>query len=513
MNDYEKLTEHIKRLNRIGISLSSEHNLNALLEMIVREARGFCNADAGSLYLVQKDGLSFEVAQNDSLDRKLGDSKVPFKAFKIPLSPKSLAGYVAVTGDALNIKDAYQIGDDKEYSFNRDFDKRNDYRTKSLLVVPMRDNEEEIIGVLQLINAMDEKEEIISFGAEVQELVLSLASQAAVAINNTNLINQIKNLFEALVQYSASAIDARSPHTAGHSQRVSMLAERIAQAVSDETEGPFADIHFTPEQINEIRIAGWLHDLGKIGVREHVLEKANKLNPDRIEAIENRFDSFIKDVEVSALKQLHHMVSFGDPDPSALAKIEEDVQAKKEEFKSDLEFIKKINIPGFLSDEDLARLETVYEDRYIDYQGLEHRLITDFEFKNLSVRKGSLTQEEYMDIQNHVVHTRNILKNIPFTKDLADVPTFAAQHHEMMNGKGYPNGLKGGQLAVQSRILSVLDIYEALTAEDRPYKKAMPLAKAFQILEDEFVKAGALDPDVVRLLKDKKLYAGITPGT
>ncbi len=510
MNDYDKLKEQIRRLNRIGISLSSEHNLTSLLEMIVKEARGFCNADAGSLYLAEESELSFVVAQNDTLDRRSGDARAPFKAFKIPLTTKSLAGYVAVTGNVLNIEDAYQIGDDKEYSFNPDFDKRNDYRTRSLLVIPMKDNDDETIGVLQLINATDEGGRVIPFGEDVQELVLSLASQAAVAINNTSLMDQIKGLFEALVQYSASAIDARSPHTAGHSQRVSMLAERIAQAIDRETNGPFADVQFTPEQINEIRMAGWLHDLGKIGVREHVLEKSTKLTPEKIEAIENRFNFFLKDIEVGALKALNQIVAAGDPEPSALARIEEDLQVRKEEFNSDIEFIKRINIPGFLIDEDLTRLNDIYEDRYIDSQGLEHRFLDDFEHKNLSVRKGSLTPEEYMDIQNHVVHTRNILQNIPFTKDLANVPVFAAQHHEMLNGKGYPCGLKSDQLPIQSRILSVLDVYEALTAADRPYKKSMPMNKAFQIL-DEFIKEGALDSEVIRILRDKKLYEGITP--
>jgi HD-GYP domain-containing protein (c-di-GMP phosphodiesterase class II) len=510
MNEYQQLQERIRRLNQIGISLSSEHDLNVLLEMIVKEARGFCNADAGSLYLVEDDGLSFEVAQNDTLDRRLGDAKQPFKAFKIPLTTSSLAGYVAVTGNVLNIEDVYQIGEDEEYNFNRDFDNRNDYRTESMLVTPMKDNDREIIGVIQLINAMDEKGRVVPFGAEVEELVLSLASQAAVAINNTNLINQIKDLFESLVQYSATAIDARSPHTAGHSRRVSLLAAKIAQAISDEKEGPFAAVHFTPEQINEIRIAGWLHDIGKIGVREHVLEKADKLTADRMEAIENRFKTFIKDIEVSALKRLTQAMAVADPDPSEISRIEEDLQEKKGQFSDDLEFIKKVNIPGFLKDEDLARLEGIHDDRYIDSEGREHPFITDFEYKNLSVRKGSLTHDEYMDIQNHVVHTKNILGSISFTKDLANVPLFAAQHHEMLNGKGYPEGLTGDQLPIQSRILAVLDIYEALTASDRPYKKAMPVERAFSIL-DEFVKDGHLDADVVNLFRDRKLYEGITP--
>ena len=271
------LRKQIERLNKIGIALSSETNLRALLELILREARGFTDSDAGSLYIKEEDKLSFEVTQNDTLDSRGGRDKEVFKPFPLPMTKKSIAGYVAKTGKILNIKDVYEIPATEEYSFYPNFDKRNNYRTKSMLLVPMMDHEEEIIGVLQLINSISKSGQVISFDKEYEDLVSSLASQAAVAIRNVRLIDEIKKLFESLVHYSASAIDARSPHTAGHSRRVSQLAVRVARAINNQNNGHFADVFFSEAELEELSYTAWLHDIGKIGVREFVLEKANKL--------------------------------------------------------------------------------------------------------------------------------------------------------------------------------------------------------------------------------------------
>ena len=500
-SENRELEERIKRLNSIGIALSSQTDLRILLETIVKEARGFTNSDAGSLYRKEEDKLIFEVAQNDTLDRRLGEKKKEaFSPFPIPLTKKSISGYVALTGITLNISDVYHLSGEEEYSFNRDFDSRNNYKTTSMLVIPMKDHEGEIIGVLQLINAIDEMGNIVPYPQDLQDLISSLASQAAVAIRNAKLIGDIKNLFESLVKYSATAIDARSPHTAGHSRRVSELSVKVAKAINEENNGPLSDVRFNPLEIEELRIAGWLHDIGKIGVREWVLEKANKLNDDRIEAIKNRF-LFIKEkIKNELLKREIE----GGYDPTD---IEEKLNSSLKELDDDVEFINIVNKPGFLKDSDLERLKNVASKKYLSSNGSKEPYLTEFEYTNLSVRKGNLTEEEYKNIQSHVIHTYNILRNIPFTKNLKNVPLIAASHHEMLNGTGYPNGLKDKQIPMQARIMGMVDIFDALTAADRPYKASVPLDKALQILKLE-AKDNRLDERVVDIFIGKRLYEG-----
>jgi HD-GYP domain-containing protein (c-di-GMP phosphodiesterase class II) len=497
----KELEERIKRLNGIGIALSSQTDLRILLETIVKEGRGFTSSDAGSLYRKEEDKLIFEVAQNDTLDRRLGEKKKEaFSPFPIPLTKKSIAGYVALTGVTLNISDVYQLSEAEEYSFNRDFDNRNNYKTTSMLVIPMKDHEGEIIGVLQLINAIDETGNIIPYPQDLQDLISSLASQAAVAIRNAKLIGDIKNLFESLVKYSATAIDARSPHTAGHSRRVSELSVKVAKAINEENNGPLSDINFSPLELEELRIAGWLHDIGKIGVREWVLEKANKLNDDRMEAIRNRF-LFIKERIKNELLKREIEGGYNPTD------IEEKLNAALKELDDDMEFINLVNKPGFLKDSDIDRLKKIVAKKYVNSKGGEEPYLTEFEYTNLSVRKGNLTEEEYKNIQSHVIHTYNILRNIPFTKNLKNVPLIAASHHEMLNGTGYPNGLKDNQIPMQARIIGMVDVFDALTAADRPYKASVPLDKALQILKLE-AKDNRLDERVVNIFIEKKLYEG-----
>ncbi len=500
-SEYQELEERIKKLNRIGIALSSQTDLRILLEMIVKEARGFTNSDAGSLYRKEEDKLIFEVAQNDTLDKRLGEKKKEaFSPFPIPLTKKSIAGYVALTGITLNISDVYHLTGEEEYSFNHDFDNRNNYRTTSMLVIPMKDHEGEIIGVLQLINAINEIGNIIPYPKDLQDLISSLASQAAIAVRNAKLIGDIKNLFESLVKYSATAIDARSPHTAGHSRRVSELSVKVAKAINEEENGPLSDIKFSLLEIEELRIAGWLHDIGKIGVREWVLEKANKLNDDRMEAIRNRF-MFIKEKIKNELLKREIEGGYNPTD------VEEKLNSALKELDDDMEFINIVNKPGFLKDSDLERLKKITSKKYSNSNGGEENYLTEFEYTNLSVRKGNLTEEEYKNIQSHVIHTYNILRNIPFTKNLKNVPLIAASHHEMLNGTGYPNGLKDKQIPMQARIIGMVDIFDALTAADRPYKASVPLDKALQILRLE-AKDNRLDERVVNIFVEKKLYEG-----
>ena len=500
---YAALEEKIKRLNRIGVALSSQTALRLLLDMIVKEGRGFTNSDAGSLYIKEGDKLIFEVAQNDTLDKRLGEhEREAFIPFPLPLTKKSIAGYVALTGITLNISDVYHLTEKDEYSFNRDFDIRNNYKTTSMLVIPMTDHEGEIIGVLQLINALDKTGKVIPYPKEFEDLISSLASQAAVAIRNAKLIQDIKNLFEALVKYSATAIDARSPHTAGHSRRVAELSIKVADTINKEKGGPLSDIKFSLLEMEELRIAGWLHDIGKIGVREWVLEKANKLNDDRMEVIKNRFQLIGERIKISGLEKKLEMKEGGN---HSTDNSNDELNSATKELNDELEFIWKINKPEFLKDEDLERLKKIADKKFLNSKGEEEPYLTEFEFSNLSVRKGNLTSEEYKNIQSHVIHTYNILKNIPFTKNLKNVPVIAATHHEMLNGTGYPNGLKDEQIPMQARIIGMVDVFDALTAADRPYKAAMPIDKALQILQFE-AKDNRLDKRLVDLFIEKKLY-------
>lgn len=495
------LEAQIERLNKIGIALSSETDLEKLLELIVYEAREFSRADAGSLYIIENDRLYFRVAQNSTLDRRNGPNS-GFKPYPLPLSEKSIAGYVALKGDIINIDDVYQLPDTVPYSFNPEFDVRNDYRTTSMLVVPMKDRDGEILGVLQLINAMDEEGRVVPFDKALEPLVMSLGSQAAVAIRNAKLISEIRGLFRALIQYSASAIDARSPHTAGHSRRVAAYATAIAKAINRENSGRFANIYFSDEEIEELNYSAWLHDIGKIGVPESVLDKKYRLSPETEKLIVARFE-LIKSL---AVNRIYMGTIKGAKDISlANPKKDQEILRMKDEIQNDLEFILKVNRSGYISDEDLSRLRGIANKTYVDLDGEVRPYITEKELECLSVRRGNLTNEEYKKVQGHVLQTLKIVGNIPFTKNLKNIPFFAASHHEMLDGSGYPRGLKGEELPVQSRILAVVDIYDALTAIDRPYRRSLPPEKAYEILKSEAAK-GRLDQDIVELFFEKELY-------
>lgn len=504
LDDRKNLEKLIARLNQIGIALSSEHNLNRLLELIVREARHFTNADGGSIYIREGDKLNFIVAQTASLENKNGRNGT-FQSSYLPLTKESIGGYVAITGEVLNINDAYMIPPTVEYRLNREFDRRMGYRTKSMLVVPMKDHKDEIIGVLQLINSMDEDGKVIPFKKEFESLILSLSSQAAVAIQNAKLIEEIRKLFRSLVRYSAKAIDARSPHTAGHSGRVAKYSVKIMEAMNLEKEGRFAKIHFSPQEIEEMRMAGWLHDIGKIGVREAVLEKENKLNEDQMQVIQNRFDTVRALAMIRAERQKCALAQKGKLTKAGEAEIDERLSEELKLLDADHEFLLRVARPGFMSEEDRVRLKEIAEKTYVDLRGETNFFLSAFEYENLRVVRGNLTEAEYREIQSHVDQTLAILDKIPFTKDLENIPKYAAAHHEMLDGSGYPRGLIGDQIPLQGRIMAVSDIFDALTASDRPYKKALPLEKSLAILKDE-AERGRLDRDIVDLFISRKLY-------
>jgi len=503
----QDIRKRLEALNKIGVALSSETNLGRLLELIVKEARNFTNADAGSLYLVDHDKncLNFEVAQNDTLKKRADLKSETFKPYSLPLTKNSIAGYVAITGETLNIPDVYNLPLEVGFEFNRDFDIRNKYRTKSMLLVAMKDTEGKIIGVLQLINSANSQGKVVSFDTKIESLVSSLASQAAVAIKNAQLLKEIKDVFEALIRYSVSAIDARSPFTAGHSRQVAKYTMALAQAINDTHEGLYANISFSPAQLEELNYAAWLHDIGKIGVREWVLDKRTHLSDAEMDALISRFEnikaSAITETQEKKLKSFH---SKGES-ATEIRELDSELKAQIKQIDEKLAFIKKINTGNFLTESELTHLEEIYQKKYLDLEEEKRNYLTDFEFENLSVKKGNLTKKEIEEIQSHVTHTENIVNNIPFTGHLKRVPVFAAGHHEMLDGSGYTKHVKADHIPIQTRIITVADIYEALIAKDRPYKKSMDSINSLAILKEE-AKNGRLDKELVRIFIEKKVY-------
>ncbi len=437
---YRDMRERLEALNKIGVALSGETNLSRLLELIVKEARHFTNADAGSLYLVDEDSncLNFEVAQNDTLRKRADLKPETFKPYSIPVTRNSIAGYVAITGEALNIPDVYSISAGADFEFNPDFDIRNRYRTKSMLNVAMKDTEGTVIGVLQLINSTDSNGEVVPFDLNIESLVSSLASQAAVAIKNAQLLKEIKAVFEALIQYSVSAIDARSPFTAGHSKMVARYTMALAKAINDTHEGPYANVSFTPDQLEELNYASWLHDIGKIGVREGVLDKRSRLSDAEMGSLINRFENIKASAIIEAEKKKLALSQGKEGSATEIEELERELENRLSQVDEELAFIKMINADISLPESGHRRLEEIHRKRYVDLEGQERPYLTHLEFENLSVRRGNLTEGEIEEIRSHVNHTENIVNKIPFTRHLKRVPVFVIGHHEMLDGSGYP---------------------------------------------------------------------------
>ena len=504
--------ERLDKLLTIGTALSSERNLDKLLEMILDLARELTIADAGTLYLVNETDkvLEFEIAHNDTLNTRVGGtSGIEPNVPPVPLEKEgepnlaNVSAYAANTSELVNIPDVYTEGDADGFDFSgpRNYDKIFGYRTQSMLSVPMRNHEDEIIGVLQLINAKDENGgELIPFAPEYVTLTESLASQAAVALTNAKLINDLKGLFDAFIKTTAGAIERKSSYTGGHIRRVAGLTMKIAEKVNEMTEGPYADVQFNDDELEELRIAAWMHDLGKITTPVHVVDKATKLEAifDRIDLIKTRFDVIFREREKQALQEKVNLMSNGGVDPAVMSQVDTALKEDLGRINDDLEFLITINKGGeFMEDEKIERLNEIAKLTY-HVNGEAKPYLTENEVYNLGIKKGTLNNEDRKKIEEHALVSIEMLQELPFPKKLARIPEYAGGHHEKLNGKGYPFGLSADQLALQSRIMAVADIFEALTAHDRPYKSPMPLSKAKQIM-GFFVKDEELDPEVVDL--------------
>lgn len=515
MSDQQVLLQRLDRLNAIGVALSAERDNSRLLEMILLGAKEITNADGGTLYTVTEDrGLKFEIMRNQSLGVAMGGTTgidIPFPPLPLYLEDNSpnvnmVAAYTALNDCTVNIKDAYEeIGFD--FSGTRKFDEQTGYRSKSFLTIPMKNHENEIIGVLQLINAVDpDTKEIIPFSQENQRLVESLASQAAVALTNHNLIEGLKNLFEAFIELIADAIDEKSPYTGGHCQRVPELTMMLADAANKTRVGPLKDFTMSEKDIYELRIAAWLHDCGKVTTPESVMDKPTKLSTiyDRIDLVEQRFELLKKQTEVEMLRKQLETVKAGQAHD--IAQLENQYRAKVAQWDDDFEFLKNANLGGeFMTPEHQQRVRNIAAYNIINKQGEKVSFLSDEEVYNLNISRGTLTAEERTIINNHIVVTINMLESLPYPKDLKRVPEYAGGHHERMDGKGYPRGLTREQMSVPARVMGIADIFEALTSRDRPYKKAKTLTESLFIL-GKMKLDNHIDPDLFDIFIREKIY-------
>jgi len=504
----EQLGGQIKKMTDIGRALSGVYDLNTLLEMIVDQARNFTNADAGTLYIVEDNTLRFQIVQNDSLKIRMGGKNgetIPFPP--VELKESNVSAFVALKGKSVNIPDVYDT-DLFDFTGPKKFDQSTGYRSKSMLVVPMKNHEDDVIGVLQLLNATNPvNNEVIAFSQDYENLSESLASQAAVSITNAKLIANMTELFEAFVKVMATAIDEKSPVTGGHIRRVANLTLTMAEVIHNNEDGVFKDKTFSPDQMYELRIAAYMHDIGKVTSPVEIVEKAKKLQTifDRIHYIRLRLDYMIQKVKLEAQEKkialLENKAVTGE-----IKKIESDSEKQIQALEDIRTFINKCNEPGeFLEDETIERLKEISQKTYVDYQGQEQPFLSEDELTNLSIRRGSITEAERKKMQDHAAVTLKMLEQIPFTKKLKNIPSFAGAHHEFINGKGYPLGLKGDEIPFEGKLMAVTDIAEALTASDRPYKKAMPLETVYRILRS-MAGNGELDNDLVELFIDQEIY-------
>jgi len=503
----ETQVAHVHELVKIGLALSAEKNLEILLEMIVSEARRFTHADGGTLYIKDEEegSLAFSIVQNDSLKVRMGGTGEQITWPSVQLinkdgseNRKNVSAFCALSGKAINIPDVY---DAKGFDFQgtKDFDKTTGYRSQSMLVIPMRDHEDEIIGVLQLLNAMDRNTgQVVEFPENEIEIITSLASQAAIAINNVRLIRGLEELLNSFVASIAAAIDDKSPYTGGHIERVAELTEEIVGVINRAESGKFKDTVLNPDEVKEIKLAAWMHDVGKISTPEYVVDKSTKLETifDRIAIVKPRIELLKKDAEIRLLREALAAGKGTAP--------EDAIDAEKKKYEEYGSFLEKVNIGGeFLKDDSVDKIKELAGLGY-ELGGKTMPLLNEDEVKNLTIRKGTLTEDERQVINNHVNVGIKMLTSLPFPRKLRQVPLYAGAHHEKLDGSGYPNHLKEEAIPLQARILAVADVFEALTAADRPYKEGKRLSESMRIL-GFMEKDRHLDSDLCDLLVESGL--------
>jgi HD-GYP domain-containing protein (c-di-GMP phosphodiesterase class II) len=519
----DRYQEEIDSLTAIGRALSSEKNLDRLLGLILEKSRFVTDADAGSIYVVEGDQerpqdrtLRFKVSQNDSV-------KMDFTEFTLPVSPLSIVGRCVLERSVINIPDLYLIDQNNPWGFkhNRAFDERIGYETHSMLTVPMIDHADQVIGVIQLINRKRRPEAVLResadfgrwvlpFAARAQGLATTLASQAGIALENAMLYDDIRNLFEGFVTASVTAIEQRDPTTSGHSQRVADLTVSLAKMTERAARGAYAGYRTSLDELKQIEYAALLHDFGKVGVRENVLVKAKKLFDHEKDLLLARFDFIRRDIEAElGRKKIDALVAGRGPD--ALALLDVEMGARLAELDEFVRLILAANEPTILDRGGFERLADLGKRSFTDVRGESRPFLTPREIEALQVLRGSLTSGERVEIESHVTHTYNFLRQIPWGRTFKDVPEYAGSHHEKLDGTGYPRRLSGESIPIPARMMTISDIYDALTASDRPYKRAVPIDKALDIISSE-VKAGKCDAELYQIFVEAEVWKVAHPG-
>ena len=512
--------EMLEHILEVGRALASEKELDNLLGLVLDYSRRMTGADGSSIYTRDPNGkLYLRLWQNQSTGQTSD-------AQKTLVGDYSIAGYVASTGEVISIDDAYSIPESAPYRFNPASDRSIGYRTVSMLTLPLKNKADEVVGVLQLINRKhhydykltteeDYATKVLPFDDASQQVALALAGQAGVALENSLLYADIENLFEGFIEASVQAIEARDPTTAGHSFRVAEFTERLGRAVDKSDFPRLRAIEFSRDQLREIRYAALLHDFGKVGVREHVLVKPKKLQPHQLSLLQQRFQFAHAQLAHHAYRE---MLSLYDdsrlPEQERAARranIEAQLQAETNRLNLYLETVIEANEPNVSEQEVTELLQEIANYRFRDLEDNSINLVQDFEFENLALAKGSLSPKERSEIESHVSHTYSFLSLIPWTRNLSNLPDIAYAHHEKLDGSGYPRGLKQDEIPVQSKIMTISDIYDALTASDRPYKPALPADRALDILGYE-AKAGKLDSDLLQVFIESNSWAPVKPG-
>ena len=510
----DDLFRRLEELNHIGIALSQEKDITRLLERILVAAKDITHADGGTLYrMTEENTLKFEIMRNDTLGIAMGGTtgvEIPFYPINLfdregkPVHSMVVA-YAVHHDRSVNIADAY-AEEGFDFTGTQNFDKKTGYRSRSFLTMPMKNHEGQVIGVLQLINAKDPRSgEVVAFSDTDQHLAESLASQAAIALTNRLLINHLENLFESFISLINAAIDDKSPYTGGHCQRVPALTMMLAEAVDNCKVGPLGEFTMTERDRYELKIAGLLHDCGKVTTPVHVVDKATKLQTifDRVALIDTRFEVIKRDAEIALLKGRLDKLAPGRRD----VMVDAQLVASVREIESDRDFLRRANIgTEAMKDEDIARVKAIATRyRWRNGEGERADFLTEEEVRNLTIRSGTLTAEERQTINHHIEVTIQMLESLPWPRHLKNVPEYAGGHHERMDGKGYPRGLKREQMSVQARCMGIADIFEALTAKDRPYKKGKTLTESLTIL-GKFKLNGHIDPDLFDIFIWEKVY-------
>jgi HD-GYP domain-containing protein (c-di-GMP phosphodiesterase class II) len=501
----------------IAKAVTTEREVDKLLGLILEKGRFITGADAGSLYVVEGEGpdsparmLRFKLTQNDSVNFDSSE-------FTVPISPRSMSGYVALNRCTLNIADVYDLPAESPYAFDSRFDETIRYRTRSMLCVPLLSRAGDVIGVLQLINKKrdadkrllddtDLAHQVVAFDTRSEELVSMLAAQAGIALENAILHQEIQRMLEGFVRASVEAIEQRDPTTSGHSRRVAELTVALARAVEREDTGPYREVLWTPADLRELEYASLLHDFGKIGVREEILVKAKKLYPYELANVQQRFELALRAAEVDILSRKLRLMERG-ADPEELIVLDRQLERRRAELEQALSAIMAANEPTVLAGGDFQLVEAIARDTFPNLAGREQPLLMPNELASLSIPRGSLTSAEIDEIRSHVTHTFQFLAQVPWGKQFRRVAVIAGSHHERLNGTGYPGRLRAEEIPLQSKMMSVSDIFDALTASDRPYKKSVPLDRALDILRLE-VRDHHLDPELVRIFTEARIWAG-----